>query len=662
MGFFMTRMTVVFGFALLVTGSIEAGEARYVSARYTSGDATQQFDMPNKPIKLFTKIGMLEYPLSALSVIRRESGTQGCQVETIHGDRVNGDLITQSLMYYYFNTEKWLNLPEEQPFAIEMEGERLPFDARGYARITVADGGVLYVHPGTSMMQVMLDDKRYDIPLSSLTSVTFEKNVEQEDGEEWIEVGMNFVGRGEIKARLITTAFSFKDSFGATIECKAGDLFRFEGIRRVLNSPAASQAMDGIWQEVELEMLDGRRERARLPFSVMKLSRRLDGTYLIPSPLITLIQLEKNGIATVETVLGDRIQGSLEQTTVTVLPPGEGAEAISLKLRNLSGIRFVADRSKEDPLSEALFIQADGVLLSGAPVEGVIRMREKASGEGRGILAEEVLAMQSVPDGWQVQLSEDGGVFEPEEKNIAWLAYCDGRVHEFRWRDVAGLIRPGLESVGAGEENVFLSGVEFSEQAREEPSGGSEEVTTAISEALNPRMRAGHVLQISVLINGEKEIDEPNRRISSRGDLSLPLLGNIRVAGLSLDELSEMLTKSYKVYFRDPQLVVQYVVDEESESASPWGYVTVLGKVKQPGKVDIPPTQDLTVSMAIQRAGGFDSSAKDTGIRVTRPSEGDGGEQRQFDVNLRSVGARGDVQNDMTLQSGDIVYVPEMMF
>ncbi|MDD2236690.1 MAG: polysaccharide biosynthesis/export family protein, partial [Kiritimatiellae bacterium] len=559
--------------------------------------------------------------------------------------------------------EKWLNIPEEQPFVVEVKAEPSPFDQRGYARITATDGGVLYIDPGKAVMRVTLDDQRYDIPLSSLTSAAFEKKQMDEDGGEWIEVGMDFFGGGEIKARLVTASFSFRDSFGAAIECLAGDLLRFEGICRDLTRSSGAPAISGVWQQVELEMLDGRKERAQLPFSVIQLSRRSDGNYLLPSPLISSIQLEKNGLAMVETVLGDQIQGNLEQATITVLPPGGEADEISLKLRNLKSIRFIARAQEKDAFPEVLFLQADGVLLSGLPPEGVIRMLDRASGEIRSLVSGDIMAMSSVSEGWQVFFAEERGIFQPEEKALVWLAYCDGQAHEFRWKDIQGLLRGGYEPEGFDGGNPSPAGVELPAQEGAALAGGGEEGIPALSEASHPRMKPGHVLQISVLINGEKEIDEPFRRISSRGELSLPLLGNIRVAGLSLDALSEMLTKSYKEYFRDPQLVVQYVVDEESESASPWGSVTVLGKVKHPGKVDIPPTQDLTVSMAIQQAGGFDTSAKDTGIRVTRPAEGENSaEQQHFDVNLRSVGARGEVQNDMILQSGDIIYVPEMMF
>jgi len=102
------------------------------------------------------------------------------------------------------------------------------------------------------------------------------------------------------------------------------------------------------------------------------------------------------------------------------------------------------------------------------------------------------------------------------------------------------------------------------------------------------------------------------------------------------------------------------VVQGGPDAISPWGQVTVLGRVKQPGRVNIPPTKDLTVSAAIQNAGGLDSSAKDSAIRVTRRL--DDGTYQTMDVDLRAVGARGARANDLILRDGDVVFVPQMMF
>jgi polysaccharide export outer membrane protein len=172
--------------------------------------------------------------------------------------------------------------------------------------------------------------------------------------------------------------------------------------------------------------------------------------------------------------------------------------------------------------------------------------------------------------------------------------------------------------------------------------------------------RAGLVVDVSVVVAGKEKIAERGRRISETGTLTLPIVGTLAVVDLSLDGLKDALTKSYREYFVDPLVIVELARDERSEGTSPWGHVTVLGRVKRPGRVNIPPTRDLTLSMAIQLAGGYDTSAKDSGILVTRRCPDGSTTTREF--NLNAVGSRGRVENDVALSPGDVVYVPVLYF
>jgi protein involved in polysaccharide export with SLBB domain len=173
-------------------------------------------------------------------------------------------------------------------------------------------------------------------------------------------------------------------------------------------------------------------------------------------------------------------------------------------------------------------------------------------------------------------------------------------------------------------------------------------------------MRPGLILNVAVVVAGKKQIEEAGRRISETGTLTLPLVGTLAVEELTLDGLRRILTAGYREFFVDPLVMVELVREERAEGVSPWGYVTVLGRVKRPGRVSIPPTRDLTLSMAIQQAGGFDTSAKDTGILVTRRDPD--GKTTTDEVNLRAVGSRGKVENDVVLSPDDVVYVPVLYF
>lgn len=173
-------------------------------------------------------------------------------------------------------------------------------------------------------------------------------------------------------------------------------------------------------------------------------------------------------------------------------------------------------------------------------------------------------------------------------------------------------------------------------------------------------LRPGLPLSITVLVAGRAEVESSGIRISDRGSIVLPLVGSVSVSHLNLEELHDDLTARYSRFFVDPQVIVDFARDGTSDGISPWGYVTVLGRVRNPGRVMIPATRDLTVSGAIQRAGGFDTSARVNAIRVTRRISEDETETRV--INLIAVGADGRLEDDVLLIMDDVVFVPEARF
>ena len=174
------------------------------------------------------------------------------------------------------------------------------------------------------------------------------------------------------------------------------------------------------------------------------------------------------------------------------------------------------------------------------------------------------------------------------------------------------------------------------------------------------KLRPGLVISMSVLVAGNKEIDEPAKRVSDKGTVVLPLLGEVEVADMSLDELQAQLTSRYVMYFVAPQVILDFVHNTEAEGISPWGFVTVLGQVQTPGRVAVPATRDLTVSGAIQKAGGFAPSAKAGAILVTQSLPD--GRTTTRTVNLHAVGAAGRREEDVILNANDVVFVPESIF
>jgi protein involved in polysaccharide export with SLBB domain len=195
-----------------------------------------------------------------------------------------------------------------------------------------------------------------------------------------------------------------------------------------------------------------------------------------------------------------------------------------------------------------------------------------------------------------------------------------------------------------------------------QPDSQAGALPAAATDSSDVHLRPGLTIQLQALVRGQKESEEKDRRSSDGGALGLPLIGVGHRDGRTLQGLRDELGLRYSEFFLHPQIVIDYVVGAGEEAISPWGYVTVLGKVKHPGRVNIPPTRDLTVAAAIQRAGGLDSSAKESSIRVTRPTGDTDGKPDVVEVDLRALGKSGAKKNDLILKPGDVVFVPEMIF
>lgn len=142
-------------------------------------------------------------------------------------------------------------------------------------------------------------------------------------------------------------------------------------------------------------------------------------------------------------------------------------------------------------------------------------------------------------------------------------------------------------------------------------------------------------------------------RVSQTGNINYPLLGAVVVAGLTVPEVQEKLTKLLgKDYLVDPRVTV--AVEPSSTQK-----VIVIGQVKTPGTYEVPATEPLTVLQLIARAGGFTDIAATDKVTVIR---GEGAKQKKFTVNVAAIIKGADKSKDIALEPGDIVSVPETLF
>ncbi|MBK8846484.1 MAG: polysaccharide biosynthesis/export family protein [Bacteroidetes bacterium] len=99
--------------------------------------------------------------------------------------------------------------------------------------------------------------------------------------------------------------------------------------------------------------------------------------------------------------------------------------------------------------------------------------------------------------------------------------------------------------------------------------------------------------------------------VDNNGMLELPLVGRIKVDGLTLNECKEAIIKEYKEYITNPVIVIKKLSFR----------ITVLGEVNKPGQYYIP-NESVTISEALGIAGDLTQFGSRTDIKIFRKANG----------------------------------------
>jgi polysaccharide biosynthesis/export protein len=134
--------------------------------------------------------------------------------------------------------------------------------------------------------------------------------------------------------------------------------------------------------------------------------------------------------------------------------------------------------------------------------------------------------------------------------------------------------------------------------------------------------------------------------IQPDGYVTLNIVGDIKVAGSTLDQVHDEIVKSASGRLNHPELNLTLKDFEHP-------YIVVAGEVAKPGKIEL--RQDTTALQAVMLAGGFKDSARDTKVILFRRINDQMAEVRQ--LNLHDVHRTSDLERDAELQPGDMLLV-----
>ena len=136
-------------------------------------------------------------------------------------------------------------------------------------------------------------------------------------------------------------------------------------------------------------------------------------------------------------------------------------------------------------------------------------------------------------------------------------------------------------------------------------------------------------------------------RVSEGGKITLPLLGEVEVEGLTKTELEKKLSQLFEEkYLQSPQVTV-FIKEYQSKR------ISVLGAVGKPGPYELLGRQ--TLLQLISEAGGLTENAGDK-IIVIRPLQD--GTSTVFKISIDDLFLEGDASLNIPLQANDIINIP----
>ena len=156
----------------------------------------------------------------------------------------------------------------------------------------------------------------------------------------------------------------------------------------------------------------------------------------------------------------------------------------------------------------------------------------------------------------------------------------------------------------------------------------------------------GDLLKITVYENDDLTT---NARVNGDGMVNVPLVGNMKVGGMSVSDAEKKLSKALgHGYLVDPHVSI-FVVEYKSKK------VTILGEVMKPGLYEL--DGNSTLLEIISQAGGLTEKAGNS-VSIKRKARGKK-KETTMNINLKALFEKGDMSKNIYVQDGDNIFVTQ---
>lgn len=179
----------------------------------------------------------------------------------------------------------------------------------------------------------------------------------------------------------------------------------------------------------------------------------------------------------------------------------------------------------------------------------------------------------------------------------------------------------------------------------------------AMAEALKQVGRSKNDYRISsadlISVTVYQDLDMNRKvRVNANGSISMPLIGSVKVGGMTLLEAQTTIEAKLTQFLVSPQ--VSLFIEEYGNKT-----IFVMGEVQRPGSYAIPIESRMTVLEAISTAGGFTPIAGQDRTRVLRNVNG---VSVTYTIEVKAITQNGQKEKDMILEPNDVIFVPQSFF
>ncbi|MBU0996178.1 MAG: polysaccharide export protein [Proteobacteria bacterium] len=156
----------------------------------------------------------------------------------------------------------------------------------------------------------------------------------------------------------------------------------------------------------------------------------------------------------------------------------------------------------------------------------------------------------------------------------------------------------------------------------------------------------GDVIELTVYEHNDLQ---SRLRVDGNGNIDLPLIGKIQVAGLSLEEIKSKITNLFADgYLINPQVTLT-IAEYGSKRA------VILGQVVRPGIFEL--RENATLLELISKAGGLTKTAGANATIKRKTRFLDETESTVINIDLNNLVEKGDSSLNIPVLDGDSIYI-----